>query len=164
MTFSHQMAHAAVSQAHALSSEDSAHLRRILNVLGIPVPPTSNSAAPFISTDPVEQLHQKAGWIQEMRTKRSRVLPDAMLGEPAWDIMIGLFMAHGRQRMTLTSLANITGTAQTTLMRWLRTLSEMDLISSVPSTTDARVTIIDLSGKGLASMTAFLRDIPAAPN
>ena len=111
-----------------------------------------------------ERLYRRAQWVRAFRLRRRELLPDALFSEPAWDVLIELYLAHGRQRVSTTALSDGAGVAIATLLRWLEYLTQNDLVAVTKSPTDARMRFIDLTGKGLAAMTIFLRTMPSLPD
>ena len=114
--------------------------------------------------DDAERLYRRAQWVRAFRLRRRDLLPGALFGEPAWDVLIELYLAHGRQRVSTTALSDGAGVAIATLLRWLEYLTQNDLVAVAKSSTDARMRFIDLTGKGLAAMTNFLRTLPSLPD
>ena len=113
--------------------------------------------------DDAERLYGRAQWVRAFRLRRRELLPDALFSEPAWDVLIELYLAHGRHRVSTTALSDGAGVAIATLLRWLEYLTQNGLVAVTKSPTDARMRFIDLTGKGLAAMTIFLRTLPRLP-
>lgn len=147
-----------------LSAEDVGHLKRLLSLVGTAHEASIGAPISEVHTNDGEVLHRRAQWIRAFRLKRHELLPEALFGEPAWDVLIELFLAHDRERMAITVLADRAGVALTTLLRWLNYLSDLDLISVLKNPTDARMSFIELTGKGLAAMTRFFRALPPMPD
>ncbi|MDE2596163.1 MAG: hypothetical protein KGL44_04710 [Sphingomonadales bacterium] len=96
------------------------------------------------------------------RRRRERFFPSTMFGEPAWDILLDLYM-QGRKRVpvSISSACLAGGTAPTTGLRWLSVLEDNGLVERERNTSDGRMSWIRLTPKGLDHMQAYLADILA---
>jgi DNA-binding MarR family transcriptional regulator len=76
-----------------------------------------------------------------------------MLGEPAYDMLLGLYVAEGdEQLVTASRLADIAGVAPSSAMRWIEYLVGKDLVHRGPHPTDKRASILRLSAVGRAAL------------
>lgn len=58
-----------------------------------------------------------------LRRRRNEILGDELFGEPAWDMLLGLFVADEEQRrLSVPSLCSAAGVPPSTALRWLVTL------------------------------------------
>lgn len=92
-----------------------------------------------------------------LRRKRAAIFgnPD-LFGEPAWDILLDLFIAHGDGKSVSVSSACIGSAAPaTTGLRWLAVLADEGLIVRENDPQDQRRVLVRLSGAGLAAMEQF---------
>ena len=93
------------------------------------------------------------------RRRRARYLPSRMLGEPAWDIMLALFIAEARgDDITVSNACLAADAPASTALRWLHNLVEDGLVDRLPDAGDARRHFVRLSGTGLARMTAYFSE------
>ena len=92
-----------------------------------------------------------------MRRKRAAIFGNAdLFGEPAWDIMLDLFIAHGDGKQVSVSSACIGSAAPaTTGLRWLAVLADEGLILRESDPQDQRRVLVRLSDAGLAAMSEF---------
>lgn len=92
-----------------------------------------------------------------MRRKRAAIFGNAdLFGEPAWDIMLDLFIAHGDGKQVSVSSACIGSAAPaTTGLRWLAVLADEGLILRESDPQDQRRVLVQLSDAGLAAMSTF---------
>jgi hypothetical protein len=92
-----------------------------------------------------------------MRRKRAAIFGDAdLFGEPAWDILLDLFIAHGEAKQVSVSSACIgSATPATTGLRWLAVLADQGLILRESDPQDQRRVLVRLSDSGLAAMSTF---------
>jgi len=150
----------------ALTPRDVADALRLLNLLiGNSAPSSNASAVPDISKSPVpgDEPHCKielARAIMLRRRRRARHFAQSMFGEPAWDIMLALYVSdRGGSRNTISRLAELSGAPMTTALRWLDYLEQAKLVTRQPSPTDRRVMFVELTGTGREKLDAYLSDI-----
>lgn len=93
----------------------------------------------------------------ELRTAMGTYLPLSKLSEPAWEILLRLFVRklEGLQS-SVTQICYSTLTPTTTALRHLNILEMEDLIERKPSENDLRVSLIDLTPKGRLLASSFL--------
>lgn len=92
-----------------------------------------------------------------LRRKRDGIFgnPD-LFGEPAWDILLDLFIAHGEGKPVSVSSACIGSAAPaTTGLRWLGVLAERGLIVRENDSGDNRRVLVRLTPRGLAAMETY---------
>ena len=92
------------------------------------------------------------------RRLRDRLLNiPALFGEPAWDILLDLFVAYVDEKPVSTSDACISSTAPaTTGLRYLKALEDRQMIERVRHQSDGRVVYIRLTDSAVAQMTYLL--------
>ena len=94
-----------------------------------------------------------------MRGRRREFVSSDLLGAPAWDIMLALFVAAIEQhRTTVSEIVLASGAPSTTALRWIEVLRQRGIIGRVPSAHDARVTYVFMEPEGIGQMAAFLED------
>lgn len=92
-----------------------------------------------------------------LRRKRAAIFgnPD-LFGEPAWDILLDLYIAHAEGKPVSVSSACIGSAAPaTTGLRWLGVLADEGLILRENDADDNRRVLVRLSSAGLAAMERF---------
>jgi DNA-binding MarR family transcriptional regulator len=95
---------------------------------------------------------------QCLRRRRVKYIVGCIFGEPAWDILLDLYVAHFAQEcLTLGDLSNLTGTAQTTVTRWVDVLIDRGLASRQPDDDDLRRTLVMISATGITSIEAIFK-------
>ncbi len=106
------------------------------------------------------KLVRLAKRLKAMRDSRSSMLDPSLFGEPAWDILLSLFVAEGEgYRLKVTSLAFESGVTGSTVLRWIDRLLELGLIQRRPNPLDSRSTFIELHPTAIVRMTALLEQI-----
>jgi DNA-binding MarR family transcriptional regulator len=104
-----------------------------------------------------------------LRKRRAQYLYRAMFGEPAYDMLLGLYVAESdEQPITAARLAHIAGVAQSSAARWIEYLVAKDLIHRERHPSHKRASILKLSSKGrdalngmFATMCEALCDVRA---
>lgn len=92
-----------------------------------------------------------------LRRKRATIFgnPD-LFGEPAWDILLDLFIAQGQGKSVSVSSACIGSAAPaTTGLRWLGVLADEGLIVREADPADQRRVLVRLTATGRAAMVRF---------
>lgn len=109
-----------------------------------------------------EQLIALArGSIRARRIRKSS-LPQEMFGEPAWDMLLSLYVgSRSGARQTVSNLGLSSGSSPTTALRWIDYLESQSLVARRASPTDRRVTYIDLTDSGLAAVEEYFEKLLA---
>lgn len=100
-----------------------------------------------------------------MRRKRAVIFgkPD-LFGEPAWDILLDLFIAAGEGKAVSVSSACIGSAAPaTTGLRWLGVLADEGLVLRENDPEDHRRVLVRLAPAGQAAMERYFEAVEAAP-
>lgn len=104
------------------------------------------------------ELMPSAKAVVRLRKKRSAFFPAAMFGEPAWDILLAIYTWDQVREPTVTSLANVIGTPQSSAIRWLDYLEAQRFVFRESHPTDRRSSIAQLTDMGRAGLEAYLRE------
>lgn len=152
------------SMFHPLADELMAVASRLRCVANVPAMPAEN-CAPCQLHAPRRPLGQLAlaRKIYALRRKRAAIFgnPD-LFGEPAWDILLDLFIAQAESKDVSVSSACIGSAAPaTTALRWLGVLVEEGLITRENDPQDNRRVLVRLTSAGLTAMTRFLETFEA---
>lgn len=92
------------------------------------------------------------------RTDRRLVLGPDMLAEPAWDMMLDLYLAQAVDRhVAVSSLCIASGVPTTTALRWIRILEKDGLLVRERDRDDARRSFVKLSGLAREKVELLLR-------
>ncbi|WP_199797827.1 MarR family winged helix-turn-helix transcriptional regulator [Porphyrobacter sp. HT-58-2] len=96
-----------------------------------------------------------------LRRKRAAIFgnPD-LFGEPAWDILLDLFIAHAEGKPVSVSSACIGSAAPaTTGLRWLGVLADEGLVVREGDASDQRRVLVRLTATGLSAMERFFDEV-----
>ena len=97
------------------------------------------------------------------RMARFDHFPAELFHEPAWDMLLALFVAHEERRtMNVKTLVASAHAPVTTSQRWIDHLHKLKLIDRVIDPIDRRRMEISLSDSGQTAITAYLRRLGAA--
>ncbi|KQM17500.1 winged helix DNA-binding protein [Novosphingobium sp. Leaf2] len=93
----------------------------------------------------------------EDRRRRIKIFrTDDLFGEPAWDILLDLFIAaKERRRVSVTSACIGSAVPSTTALRWIAQLEKHGLLVREADPGDARRVYVKLSAKGYAAMLEY---------
>lgn len=142
---------------------DAVRLLRLISVTAPWDPVPSQMDAPRRSLakgSSRDELISRARVVLHARRVRARHFDRAMFGEPAWDILLLLYLADSAEaRQTVGQLAASVETPLTTVLRWVGYLENEQLVERVDHPTDRRIAFVRLTSKGRNAFEAFLNDI-----
>jgi len=96
------------------------------------------------------------------RRRRERHLPSRLFGEPAWDILLDLYVAATRGLAVSVSNACLAAaTPASTALRWLHHLEVDGLVERLADETDARRHYVRLTDSGMEHMNAYFAECRA---
>lgn len=94
------------------------------------------------------------------RENRAQFFPWAMFGEPAWDLLLALYMEEeSGGTPTVSSLSKLTRTPVTTALRWIDYLEEKGFVSRGRSSIDRRASTVSLSLDGRSRLQRYFADV-----
>lgn len=90
--------------------------------------------------------------------RRTRFLGSSeMFGEPAWDILLDLFIRQTESdQITATSASAAAGASPRTAARWLAVLEQNELILTEPDPEDSRRQLVRFTPAGYEGMLRYL--------
>lgn len=114
-------------------------------------------------TEAFALLEDDARWLRHARrtyrNRRSRTAvfgDETLFGEPAWDLLLDLFIAaKERKRVPVTSACIGAAVPTTTALRWLAVLEERGLVLREADPSDARRVFVRLSADAYARMVSY---------
>ena len=143
-----------------LSGKDLEDAARLITVL------TEGSDAEVVGFNAMEQPQAitretlLAAARRELRSRRlrSKLLPDGMFGEPAWEILLQLYVEQQGIRQNIARLSGALAVPQTSVIRWLSYLQDRDLVRREAHPTDQRSVYLELTSKGIEALDAYLSE------
>ncbi|MCJ2186426.1 helix-turn-helix domain-containing protein [Novosphingobium beihaiensis] len=91
------------------------------------------------------------------RRRRTKIFDsDSLFGEPAWDILLDLFIAaKERRRVSVTSACIGSAVPSTTALRWITILERDGFLAREADPGDARRVYVKLSARGYSAMLEY---------
>ena len=107
-------------------------------------------------TDPLALARR----IYTAASERDRAFPEVAFDQPAWSIMLDLYIAHHEGTVVNMFGASVASRVpQSTAHRWLERLEEVGLVGRRTSSHNGRDVLVALSPDALARMDALLASI-----
>jgi DNA-binding MarR family transcriptional regulator len=104
-----------------------------------------------------EKLLLLAKGLYKARRERVKFFDSQLFSEPAWDMLLDLFIAKlSHKRVSVTSLCIASGVPSTTALRYIRHLESKGVISRELCISDARINYIDLTEASFRLLKEFL--------
>ena len=104
-----------------------------------------------------EALAAVAARIYRSRRRRARHFDPEMFADPAWDMLLDLFIAKVRGKQVRTvSLCIASEVPATTALRWIGVLEKHGLVVRHLAADDRRLRLIALTSQGYAVMRQYL--------
>ena len=117
---------------------------------------SSSGPAESASVPPSRQAMRS--WAQQeyrCRRARAKVFDGGLFREPAWDMLLSLFIAHlDKSSVRVMTVCNLAQVPPTTALRWLGELESQELVTR-SADGDARASNVALSKRGVAMMTEY---------
>lgn len=86
-----------------------------------------------------------------------------IFGEPAWDILLDLYLAHQSGKpVAVTSACVAAAVPVTTALRWLGTLEQHELVQRTPDSRDRRRMLVALTTRALDLMDSYFSQVASA--
>ena len=103
---------------------------------------------------------QRARALIDQRRLRRRFLPEELFHEPAWDMLLALYVAsHDQRVMNVKTLVSSADAPVTTSQRWIEHLAKLGLVRRVVDPVDRRRIEVSLSDDGRRAIEAYLAAI-----
>ena len=104
------------------------------------------------------KLEHRARRLLENRRKRVAIFGAQMFAEPAWDMLLLLYLSGRGRRQTQSSLCELSGASRSTAMRWIEFLAGRDLVRREDHPTDKRRNFVSLTEKGRHLLDLYLSE------
>ena len=126
------------------------------DIMGIGIPIETRETTKTASQDHPVWV-ELARQTYEDRRRRSKIFQsEELFGEPAWDILLDLFIAaKERRRVSVTSACIGSAVPSTTALRWITILEKQSLLVREADPGDARRVYVKLSARGYAAMLEY---------
>ena len=100
--------------------------------------------------------------VRGARARRARYFRARLFADPAWDMLLELYVADLEQRrISVGSLCSQSQVPLTTGLRWIGALADENLITKRCDPLDARRVHVSLSPEGLNAMSAYFASVSA---
>ena len=107
------------------------------------------------------RLARRAAAAFKARELRNRFFARAIFAEPAWNMLLALYLADDDGRpVTASGLSEWSGCPPTTGLRWLRLLESERLVRRRPSATDRRMCFVELTSRGREALDRYFAEAP----
>lgn len=107
-----------------------------------------------VPTSPARFTRARAEF--ENRRRRKSFFPSPLFGEPAWDMLLALYILDtAGPRQTVGTLTQFSGTSTSSAKRWLRALARYGLVRHEDHPTDARTYHVRLTDKARAALDSY---------
>ena len=108
-----------------------------------------------------QQLQSRARRELEARRAREHYFDRELFGEPAWEILLALYLnEHSGARLTTSKLAEWVALPMTTVIRWVGALEQNGLVGRGDHPTDRRMVFIRLLDKGRKALDSYFGSMP----
>lgn len=123
-------------------------------------PRRSYSAMPVVETARGTAVTaQQVRAVLRVRRLREQLLPADLFADPAWDILLDLMAARlENAKVSVSSLCIAAVVPPTTALRWIRQLTERELLERRADPDDGRRIFITLSDKGVVAVTRWFEE------
>lgn len=129
------------------------------NNLALPAIPLPAKDGVQHGVDDLPKLSRLAYREYQDRSKRAAYFDLSLFGEPAWDLLLDLFIARvSGLRISITSACIAAQVPSTTALRWLKVLERRGLIVRDGDELDQRRSWVELTDRGFQDMAACLRE------
>ena len=97
------------------------------------------------------------------RRLRQKFFGYELFADPAWDMLLQLFLAEiSQRRVSVTALTIAANVPATTALRWIKTMADAAIIRRRPDPTDARRVFVELSEKASEAMEGYFEELQRA--
>jgi len=91
------------------------------------------------------------------RRERVRLFPEDLFADPAWDILLDLYVAEAtKQRISISAACIASGVPSTTGLRWIGRLEELGLVRRNDDPSDRRRAYISLTPHAVSKVERWI--------
>lgn len=120
----------------------------------------SESDIDEFSTERLRLFAHMARQEYESRFSRTSIINRNIFGEPAWDMLLDLFVARVEGvRLSVKAVCIASQVPPTTALRWITVLENEGLVDKSQDSADGRRLWIELSDLGMHRMFAYFKDL-----
>lgn len=106
-----------------------------------------------------DKLADIAASIYASRKRRVELFSPSLFGEPAWDMLLILFIRRARgEQVSVTKLCACSGTPHSTGLRWIERLQSQGLVKRTRAKADTRIVWVEISDTGYNLMRRYVVD------
>jgi len=96
----------------------------------------------------------------QLRRIRYEFFDKELFADPAWDMLLELYQTEiAQHRVTVSSLCTASGVPVTTALRWIKAMTEADLLRRHADPYDARRFFVELTPMATAGMCGYFEKI-----
>lgn len=115
---------------------------------------------PAIPADRADEQARARAWAERLYSERRRrdpLFPDGLFGEPAWDLLLAMFIAHDKgQALILCKAYKAAGVTDTTGRRLLDRMEQDGLITRRRAPRSRKMRIVELTDTAVERLTNYL--------
>ena len=115
---------------------------------------------PANAADPAKTRARARAWAERLyaeRRRRDGLFPDGLFGEPAWDLLLAMYLARDKgQAMILCKAYKAAGVSDTTGRRLLDRMEEDGLITRRRAPRSRKMRIVELTDLAITRLTDYL--------
>lgn len=139
-----------------LSQEDLDDARRLLRLLTSHVDLDRLGSLDVDAGEESGRRLARARQILAHRSRRLELFGKELFGEPAWEMLLLLYIAQTTQRYTVGQLIQASGAPKSTGTRWIDHLEQQGLVEKHQHPTDGRTAFVKLSKRGQDALALYL--------
>lgn len=134
------------------------------SLAGLAIPLPADRTGPSRTNDLIKLARlAKREYVQ--RNRRARYFEGNLFADPAWDILLDLFIGKiAGLRLSITSVCIASQVPSTTALRWIKQLEGEGLLLRTDDTTDHRRSFIELTDRAFDAMAAYFREFEQKMN
>lgn len=112
-----------------------------------------------VGHNPISPLQRAKDYYRKRRLREQWFENPHLFADPAWDILIDLFIASEEgQQISVSSACIASGVPASTALRWIKILEDTGHIARHQDPSDARRIFISLSERSVTTVRAYFSD------